>query len=221
MRIAPAALLVLIAVFPMSACGVSDPLQMKYFQTYSQRKYDGVVSQNADFSCGAASLATLSTYYWGRNVSEVYVLKILEARYPDKKAWAMKLKTGFSLDDLEFAAAALGFNAQSVEISVDELEKLDGPIIVHLNKGQFQHFSVLRMTKDGTYYLADSIVGKVGYASHEFEEQYTGAALAIWLDDSPLPQHSPITTVRDGLSVSSTLGSSIRSYRRPFGEKLF
>ena len=180
-------------------------------RTYKQLRFEGIVRQGLDFTCGGASLATILTHYWGRPVSEEFVLRIFRARYPDRKLWKEKVKDGFSLDDLEFAAAALGFHAQSARIPLQELSKLEGPVIVHLDKGGgYEHFSVLKKVHGDTVYLADSIFGKRGMRVERFEEQYTGHALAVWQQGVDLPENSMMSKVRDGISIREGFAHELR-----------
>jgi predicted double-glycine peptidase len=145
------------------------------------------VRQTFDFSCGAAALATMLTYYWGVPTTEIDVMKVLRSRYPEQD-WKSLQDRGFSFDDLIWAAGKLGFEAQGAEVSAGQLAKLDGPVIVHLDKGKFQHFSVARAAKAGHVFLSDPVVGTVTLSLGEFEEQYTGNALAVWKRGAPLPK---------------------------------
>jgi predicted double-glycine peptidase len=150
-------------------------------------KYGVTVRQAFDFSCGAAALATMLTYYWGMPTTEIDVMNVLRSRYPGQD-WNTLQDRGFSFDDLIWAAKRLGFEAQGAEIAADQLAKLDGPVIVHLDLGKFQHFSVVRAAKVGHVFLSDPVVGRVTMSLGEFEKQYTGDALAVWKDGAALPK---------------------------------
>lgn len=176
--------------------------------SYMDMKYGITVRQQLDFSCGAAALASLATFYWGERLSEVDVLKILLSRYSTEER-KKKKDEGFSFDDLIFAAKQLGFEAEGARIDSEELSKAAGPLIVHLDKGTFQHFSVLRRASKGTYYLSDPVVGTITMPKGEFVGQYTGFALALWRKGSTLPDQSRLTDVRDGTNVSLSLGRTL------------
>ena len=47
------------------------------------------------------------------------------------------------MEDLAYIAKKLGFEAEGARLGLAALLKLNGPVIVHFNKGVFQHFSVL------------------------------------------------------------------------------
>ena len=50
-------------------------------ETWKARRDARVVKQDADYSCGAASLATLLTHYYGRPTTEKDILDLLTARW--------------------------------------------------------------------------------------------------------------------------------------------
>lgn len=172
----------------LSACNATVPID----PVSSVREIRGlnVVKQRYDFSCGAASVATLVNGFFGEHRTEVELLRILQARYaPDE--WNSRRKAGLSLDDLAYMASKIGYQAEGAEIGLAGLLQINGPVIVHLNKGKFQHFSVLRGTKEGTILLADPITGNTQYSPGQFMAQYTGVALAIWREGTDLPKSYP------------------------------
>ncbi len=187
----------------------SDAVTSDRPKSYLALRYEATVPQLQDFTCGAASLATIATYYWGETVSEMDVLKTLLGR-DTKEEIAKKAQNGLSFDDLIYAAGKLGFSAQGVKISQEQLANLQGPVIVHLKKSEtFQHFAVLRKVGDDVYYLSDPVVGEVAESAADFDEQYTGNALAVWKNGAPLPTVAKLSTPRDGLSVSASLRRAI------------
>ncbi len=139
------------------------------------------------------------------------MITLLRQRYPSDADWRGKQDSGFSFEDLTFAAGRLGFAAQAARIEVPQLPRIAGPVIVHLNKGQWQHFSVLRAAQGGFYYIADPIQGQVTMLDHEFRREFTGAVLAVWRQGAGLPTRSPLQAVRDGLSVERTLSRAIQT----------
>lgn len=188
----------------------AEPL-MRRPQSWQQRRFANVVRQVLEFSCGSASLATLLTFYLGRPTGEGEVITLLRQRYPGEEAWRTKQAQGFSFEDIIFAADRLGFAAQAARIEVPQLPQIAGPVIIHLDKGAWQHFSVLRASRDGFHYLADPIHGQVTMLDGEFRREFTGAVLAIWRRGQGLPGTSPLQTVRDGVSVERTISRAIQT----------
>jgi uncharacterized protein len=156
------------------------------FRSWQTLRTKDVVMQRFDFSCGAASVATLLTFFLGRPTSEQEALLIVRARYTPED-WKKKKDIGLSMEDLAFMAQTLGFQAQGGKLGLAALLKLNGPVIIHLDKGDFQHFTVFRGISGMTVYLADPILGTTGMSVGSFIEQFTGAVLAVWDPAKPLP----------------------------------
>ncbi len=183
---------------------------MRRPQSWQAQRFSNVVRQVLEFSCGSASLATLLTHFLGRPTTEGEVISMLMRRYPTEEEWNRKQETGFSFEDLIFAADRLGFAAQAARIEVAQLPRIAGPVIIHLDKGEWQHFSVLRATQQGFYYVADPIRGQVTMLDHEFRREFTGAVLAVWRRGQGFPSTSPLQAIRDGVSVETTLSRAIQ-----------
>ncbi|MBK8211092.1 MAG: C39 family peptidase [Rhodospirillales bacterium] len=158
------------------------------FWTWQSRKYANVVRQETDFTCGAASLSTISRYYYGRPILESQFTRVIRERYSDEE-WHGKEKSGLSLLDMKIAAAALGFMSEGLKLTIDDAVALQGPVIVHLDKGYIKHFSVLRSIQGDRAYLADPVLGNVRIPVTEFARQWSGYALAVWIDGQALPHN--------------------------------
>lgn len=156
------------------------------FQTWQDRKYQDVVRQETDFTCGAASLSTISQHYYRRPVAEKAFSDAVRARLSDAE-WGEKERDGLSLLDMKRAAEALGFKAEGLKLTVADAAGLAGPVVVHLDKGYIRHFSVLREINGDRAYLADPVLGNVRLPLWRFAQQWTGYALAIWVDGQDLP----------------------------------
>lgn len=188
----------------LTGCQTSGaPVEKPY--SFREIKFSTTIRQQFDFSCGAAALATVLTYYWGEPTSEIVVMNVLRSRYPDQE-WKALQERGFSFDDLIWAAAVFGYDGQGAEVPAAELSKIDGPVIVQLDKGKFQHFSVVRVVKVGHAFLSDPVVGAVTLSLGEFERQYTGKALAIWKRDAPLPKAAILGRPMAPMDASLSIG---------------
>lgn len=203
-----------LALAPPATAQQREPL-MRRPQSYQQRRYATVVRQVLEFSCGSASLATLLTHFLSTPTTEADVIRILRERYPTEEAWRAKQQVGFSFEDIIFAADRLGFAAQAARVDLGQLVRMAGPVIVHLDKGDWQHFSVLRAARDGFYYLSDPIHGQVTMLDHEFQSEFTGAVLAVWRRGQRLATGSPLQAVRDGVSVERSVGRALQLHAAP------
>ena len=122
---------------------------------------DRVVKQDLDYSCGAASLATLLNSFYGQNLSEAVLLKAMDKG--DGRA---------SFDDMARAALKFGFRAQGFAASWEQLTRLKMPVIVYVTHRKNDHFSVLRGISGDTVWLADPSQGNRTYSREQF--------LAMW-----------------------------------------
>ena len=201
--------LVLCSALLSASCGCTPgTLAAERPVSYLAMRYDATVRQARDFTCGAASLSTIFTYYWKTPISEADVLNALKDRYTEKQL-AHISETGLSFDDLIYVAKKYGFSAEGAKIPLDQLPELAGPVIVHLDAGDLKHFVVLRKVGDGVYYVSDPILGQTAMHADEFEGQYTGNALAIWKSAADLPTRTKLTSPRDGIRVSDSLWKQI------------
>src|SRR5215471_7629485 len=82
----------------------------------------GVVKQGYDYSCGAASLATLLTFGLNDPVSEDMLLRELISPLPSDRLAALQ-HDGLSLFDLQRLAQAHGHKAQGFRIGSSQLGK--------------------------------------------------------------------------------------------------
>ncbi|MDO9394033.1 MAG: C39 family peptidase [Methylotenera sp.] len=120
-----------------------------------------VVKQNFDYSCGAASLATLLNEFYGLSLTEVQILT-----YMNKQ----DLMANF--DDMARVVSRYGFKAGGVALSYEQLAKLTVPVVVYLRHRNQDHFSVLRGISETHVQLADPSWGNRIYSKAQF--------LAMW-----------------------------------------
>lgn len=167
------------------------------FQNWTDLRFENVVRQQTDFSCGSASLAILGRYLYGRDISEQAVTDAIKTHYSAEE-WAERERDGLSMLDLKIAAEGFGFAAEGARITLKDLARLRGPVIVHLDKGIFQHFSVFRGIRGDRVYLADPIGGNVRMPVFQFADEWTGNVLIVWIDDGrPLPPGHALTLHAD------------------------
>lgn len=185
------------------------------FQTWKDRLYENMVRQRTDFNCGAASLATISNFYFARPIPEEQFLDAIRATYTPE-AWKERERDGLTMLDLRHAAQHLGFAAQGVRMTLEALASLRGPVIVHLDKKVIQHFSVLRGIRDGRAYLADPISGNIRVSLYRFAEQWTRYALLVWEPDRPLPaEYALALGSRDADTESAAVRSALYPQPHP------
>ncbi len=150
-----------------------------------EARFRKVVPQRYDFSCGAASLATIIKYYYGQEVSEREIVKeMLEIGDREKIR-----KKGFSLLDLKRYASSKGFVANGYRIKAKDLPKIKIPVIVLLNTRGYKHFVVLKGTDSNRVFLADPAVGNRSLRMEEFLKGWNGVIFVVYkkAPTTPLP----------------------------------
>jgi predicted double-glycine peptidase len=130
-------------------------------QTWKSRRDAQVVKQNEDFSCGAASLATLLNGYYGQSLTESQILK--DMNKPDMMA---------NFEDMARVVNGYGFKAGGVALSYEQLSKLTVPVVVYLQVKGNDHFSVLRGISPTHVQLADPSMGNRIFSKAQFQEMW-------------------------------------------------
>lgn len=131
-------------------------------ESWVERRDEGVVKQSLDYSCGAASLATMLTYELGRSTSEQEVLElwlenVQEAGGRDEGL----LYQGLSYAEMNQVVERLGFAAGGVAIPLELVPALKHPVIIYFEVFGQPHFSVLRSANSRGIELADPSWGIV------------------------------------------------------------
>jgi uncharacterized protein len=137
-----------------------------------------VVKQQFDFSCGAAALATLLTYYFGDETSEQDILRILTAEL-SKDERKRKEWRGFSLLDLKAMAQAKGYRAAGYKLTIEQLTQLAAPVIVFVQPLGYPHFAVLRGIDRGRVFLADPARGNLRMSIGRFLGEWSGIIFVL------------------------------------------
>jgi len=143
-------------------------LQMKSFKALRD---EHLVRQSLDFSCGAAALATLFTYYLKDKTSEWDILgPILYSLKEDEEA--LRKKQGLSLLDLQMYTSARGYQSEGFRVSPNYLEELNVPVIAFVAPGGYKHFVVLKRTSGDYVYVADPSRGNLQMPKYKFLEMW-------------------------------------------------
>ncbi|WP_192892238.1 C39 family peptidase [Neisseria meningitidis] len=130
-------------------------------QSWKERRDFNIVKQDLDFSCGAASVATLLNNFYGQKLTEEEVLKKLD-----------KEQMRASFEDMRRIMPDLGFEAKGYALSFEQLAQLKIPVIVYLKYRKDDHFSVLRGIDGNTVLLADPSLGHVSMSRAQFLEAW-------------------------------------------------
>jgi uncharacterized protein len=136
-------------------------------RSFAALRFDGIVRQTHDLSCGAAALATLLQGFFGRDVTEKSVIDaILATASEDDKAKISE--GGFSMLELKRKAEAAGLVAGGFRArTAEELRSLKAPAVVLVNNRGYSHFVVVRRVVGNDVFIADPAFGnRVETLSH-------------------------------------------------------
>lgn len=150
-------------------------LMSKKMVTMRGRKFENLVRQNTDFSCGAAALATILRHGYGQNTDERRVMAgLLEVSDAETVR-----RYGFSLLDLKHYLEQLGMRGRGYNVSVERLADIKVPVIVLLDLKGYRHFVVFRAARDGLVHVADPALGNREMPVEDFIQAWNGVIFAV------------------------------------------
>ena len=143
----------------------------KPVRTFKEIKTQNVVTQNMDFSCGPAALATVLSYYFSDEVSEEEIIKYLLLTTNLEK---VKRRKGFSLLDLKNFATYKGYEVVGYRMDFEFLVNLDKPVLIPVDIKDYSHFIIFRGLAGDRVFLADPALGNMTLRVERF--------LNLWQD---------------------------------------
>ncbi|CAG4907127.1 hypothetical protein R52603_04853 [Paraburkholderia saeva] len=151
-------------------------------------RYGHIVSQQFDYSCGAAALATLLKYGYGIDIPETELIRrMMVFSTPD-----VVVKNGFSMLDMKKFVETIGLRGRGYRVNVDALYHLQIPVMVLMNIGGYEHFVIVKHAQDGRIFIADPALGNRIVLEEDFAQTWNGLVFAVlgkpFLEDSPLLQ---------------------------------
>ncbi len=166
-------------------------LEKKDVKSMKEIKTHNINRQSLDFSCGAAGISTLLSYYFGHPVTEQEILGTLLQTVSLEK---VKARRGFSLLDLKNFVELKGYKATGYQMDFDFLRELGKPVLVPIKFKNYRHFVIVKAVVGDRVFLADPAVGNMTMKTTRFAN--------IWLDGIGLVIEDPNVTAQDGLPVN-------------------
>jgi hypothetical protein len=163
------------ADFGVIAGGVRPDIEVS---TLRERKFERVVRQKFDFSCGSAALATLLTQHYGRPTAETDAFR---------KMWAVgdqaRIKeVGFSLLEMQRYLKDAGLKADGFKLTLDRVAEVGVPGIALIDVKGYKHFVVIKGVDDRRVLIGDPSAGVYSRSRKDFEKQWDGVILYIRSD---------------------------------------
>lgn len=126
-------------------------------QSWTEQRDKGLAKQQFDYSCGAASLITVITHYYGLATNELDIISRIGR------------KDAFSMADLARVAEEHGFKSAGLALDYEGLMRFRRPVIVYLDYWDDGHFSVIRWIDSRGVWLADPAWGNTRMPRERFE----------------------------------------------------
>ncbi|CED57963.1 putative bacteriocin secretion ABC transporter (plasmid) [Aliivibrio wodanis] len=132
--------------------------------SYSGKRNVPLIMQSEVSECGLACLAMISSFYGYKiNLSSLRKKVTLD-------------NNGINLKQLMNVANQLHFSSRALQCSLNEIEQLSLPCILHWN---MDHFVVLTRVTKNTIFINDPAFGKRKIHRKEFSDSFTGIALEL------------------------------------------
>jgi predicted double-glycine peptidase len=151
-------------------------------------RYRHIVSQQFDYSCGAAALATLLKYGYGIDIPETDLIRqMMVFSTPE-----VVVKNGFSMLDMKKFVETIGLRGRGFRVNTDALYHLQIPVMVLMNLDGYEHFVIVKHAQDGRIFIADPALGNRILLDEDFAKTWNGLVFAVvgkpFREDSPLLQ---------------------------------
>jgi len=175
---------VICCIFASSACaatlalGTAVPeagMIKKSVLSVRELKYVNLVTQQTDFSCGAAALATILKYAYGRDSTEREVIEGMMA-VADAD---LVHDQGFSMLDMKRYVETIGLRGRGYSVQAQALEQLQVPTIAVIEVNGFHHFVVLKKTVGDRVYIGDPALGNRMMSKSAFVGAWNGILFAV------------------------------------------
>lgn len=174
------ALALLVAMLPSAtvtagALNITNPFGSfnMHAKSLQEMRWDSVIRQKYDFSCGSAAVATLLTYHYNLPTDEEEVFQAMIAVGDRAKIQ----QNGFSMLDMKRYMDQRGLRTDGFNITLDKLIKIGLPGITLLNTQGYKHFVVVKGLDQNHVLIADPAVGSVVVPRAYFETIWNGAIL--------------------------------------------
>ncbi|WP_137681738.1 C39 family peptidase [Aurantiacibacter suaedae] len=138
-------------------------------------RFNGVIRQKFDFSCGSAALATLLRHHYGFNVREEVAFRGMWASGDREQI----RRVGFSLLDMKRWLATRGLSADGYEVTLEQVAETAIPGIALINVGDYRHFVVVKGVSEHEVLLGDPSSGLTVMPRDQFLESWNGIYFAL------------------------------------------
>lgn len=163
-------------VIPIGNVVPGVPMMPMQIKSMRDMRYNNMVRQEQDFTCGAAALATILQYVFGRPIAEREIIRNM-LEYTDAK---IAQERGFSLLDMKNYLERVGLRGRGYRIDSSSLVTIKIPVIALQQTTQgYAHFVVVKRVYGGIVYIADPALGHRQMPVDEFVAAWNGIVFAV------------------------------------------
>jgi uncharacterized protein len=142
---------------------------LKKVGSWKDKRMDHMIPQGFDYSCGAATLATVLRYQFGFPVTEKQAIVGMATH----GQWAEIKQRGFSLLDMKLFCQSLHYQAEGFKVpDMETLQKFPMPVITIISTRKYNHFIVIRRVDARYVYISDPAWGNRSLLRDDFEENW-------------------------------------------------
>ncbi len=212
-RAAGLATLVLATMLPLSLeagtvvlpPALGGPASVKVI-SLKEARFQTIIKQQFDFSCGSAALASLLTFHYEDPVTEMDVFREMYETGDQARIQAY----GFSLLDMKRYLERRGYHADGFQIDLDRLAKAGIPALVLINTNGYKHFVLVKGILGDEVVVGDPALGVRLLERSAFEAMWNGIAFVIRSDVRTGRRH--FNLARDwGVRKKAPFGNALNS----------
>jgi len=140
-----------------------------------EARFQTVIKQQFDFSCGSAALASLLTYHYDDPTSEMDAFTDMY-----EKGDRARIQTyGFSLLDMKRYLERRGYRSDGFRVGLDRLATAGVPAIVLINTNGYRHFVLIKGILGNEVVVGDPALGVRVLPRDKFESMWNGIAFVL------------------------------------------
>jgi len=140
-----------------------------------EARFQTIIKQQFDFSCGSAALASLLTYHYGDPTSEMDAFTDMYEKGDQARIQAY----GFSLLDMKKYLERRGYRSDGFRVGLDRLSSAGVPSIVLINTNGYRHFVLIKGILGNEVVVGDPALGVRVLPRDKFESMWNGIAFVL------------------------------------------
>lgn len=140
-----------------------------------EARFQTVIKQQFDFSCGSAAVASLLTYHYDHPIDEITVFNEMFENGDQERIQSV----GFSLLDMKRFLEDRGYSADGFETDLDRLADVGVPAIALINTGGYKHFVLIKGIQGPEVVVGDPALGVRVLDRDAFEEMWNGVIFVV------------------------------------------